>query len=44
MPLLEQLEATRDIFEVIKSELIIHQDYQYETGKWSPKDLLQQSL
>ncbi|MDG1805008.1 DinB family protein [Flavicella sp.] len=44
MPLLEQLEATIDIFEVIKPELIRHQEYRYETGKWTPKDLLQHCI
>ncbi|WP_152286078.1 DinB family protein [Flavicella marina] len=42
--LLEQLETTIDIFKVIKPQLIKFQDYAYQPGKWTPKDLLQHCI
>lgn len=43
-PLLEQLEASKNIFEIIKTDLLEFQEYQYESGKWTPKELLQHCI
>ena len=42
--LTEQLETSIVIFEIIKKDLIKFQDYQYEPGKWTPKDLMQHCI
>ena len=43
-PLLEQLENSANIFELIKDDLIEFQDYQYKPQKWTPKDLIQHCI
>lgn len=39
--LLTQLEKSINEVDGLKKELIAFQDYQYEEGKWTPKDILQ---
>lgn len=39
--LLEGLERTKNIFAEFETVLEEYQDFRYEKGKWSPKDILQ---
>ncbi|MDO3693347.1 DinB family protein [Wenyingzhuangia sp. chi5] len=38
---LEALSSSQNILEELKESLIQQQDYQYQEGKWTPKDILQ---
>lgn len=39
--LIDALERSKDDFGKIKTSLIKYQDYRYEPGKWTPKDIIQ---
>lgn len=39
--LLDGLIQSKNIFESVSDELVIHEDYSYEPGKWTPKGVLQ---
>lgn len=39
--LCEILEQTQNVFEDIKEDLIIYQNFRYQEGKWTPKELIQ---
>ncbi len=39
--LVEELKQSETIFENISKKLIDFQDYRYDTGKWTPKEVLQ---
>lgn len=41
LSLIDGLKATKNDYHDLKNILEKHQDYRYETGKWSPKDILQ---
>ncbi|WP_010521420.1 DinB family protein [Aquimarina agarivorans] len=39
--LLDELKNTSSVFENCKEQLEQYQDYKYQAGKWTPKDILQ---
>ncbi len=39
--LISGLEQSKDDFELVKASLERHQDYRYQPGKWTPRDVLQ---
>lgn len=42
--LMEQLESSSTVFELIKKELIEYQDFRYQPEKWTPKDIIQHCI
>ncbi len=41
LSLSESLENTKDVFRVLKEDLVKFQDFRYQPDKWTPKDILQ---
>lgn len=39
--LISELEKTTNDFELVKEKLITLQNYRYQPGKWTPRDILQ---
>lgn len=42
--LIVELGKTKDDFEQIKEKLLKFQDFRYQPGKWTPKDVLQHTI
>lgn len=39
--IIDLLSSSKKILEPLKEKLVKYQDYQYQEGKWTPKDILQ---